>query len=148
MDSQPDKNTKYLILFVTILISLCLVEFTLSTANGLRERRFPEDFSILAGLYPNYLLFGGGFIFLVVGFLTVKFAFDKYDVNKAPLIVLSGITTLTILLVLLGNRLTYLKDMLWHNERSQIILVWVVAYWTGNVWMYSYFHLKKLWIKK
>ncbi len=143
MNSQSvNRSTKYLMLFVIIFISFCLAEFTLSTANSLSERRFPEDFSILTGLYPNYLLFGGALLFLIIGLLTVKFAINKYD-TKALWVILCAVSILSSLLVLLSNQLTYFKDMFWHNERGQILDVWVVAYWAGNILAYSYYLLKK-----
>lgn len=143
MNAQPvKKSTKYQLFLVVIFTFLCVARALAVASNNLRGTYHSEDFSVLSALYPNYLLFGGFLVFFFLGLFTTRFAINKYDVRKAFWKILSMLSVVTSLLLLIANQLSYFKDMIWHNERSLLILVWIIAFWVGNIWAYSYYYLK------
>jgi hypothetical protein len=145
MNAQPvKKSTKYQLFLVVIFSSLCMAQALSAASNNLRGTYHSEDFSILSPLYPSYLLFGGALLFFFLGLFAAGFALNKYDVRKAFWKILSILSVVTSLLLLVANQLTYFKDMIWHNERSQLILVWIISFWVGNIWIYSYYYLKNI----
>ena len=137
------RKTKLLLFAIVIFVSLCLVEGIRSTVHNLRGKFFPEGMPFLVGYYPNHFLPWGILLCMAAGLFSVSFAFSKYDSKRVTWIVIFMLALVTGFMTLLANKLTYIQGLIWHNEASQLILVWMVAYWTGIIWAYSYYSLRK-----
>ena len=136
------KKTVFLLLGSVILVSSCLLEGIKSSLHNLRGKYFPENFPMVGGYSPNDFLLWGVLVFFVFGLITVNFFYKKYDGRKAWFAILQSLTLITAIMIILANLLTYREGLIWRNEAGGLILVWIIAYWVGVTWTYSYHRLK------
>lgn len=143
MGTQPNtKKTLFLLLGSVILITACLFRGIKSSLHNLRGEYLPEEFPVVGGYSPNDFLLWGVVVFFIFGLITVNFFFRKYDARKAGFAILQSISLVTAVMTILSNLLTYREGLIWRNEANGLILVWVIAYWVGVSWTYSYHRLK------